>query len=148
MRDARWIAARSRCHVDKWVEVTDALRARSSGGRLEFPNPSGGELPDPIFGTHKAIAIAYSNSGRIGLWVRRDDRAISLPEVRRSSNDLPPAEPTLDDLDYLKPLADEVRDLGVADLAKLEKLDLAGKYIDGMGLVHIGGLRNLRTLSR
>ena len=56
-------------------------------------------------------------------------------------------EPTLDDLDFLKARAEEVKELGVADLPKLEKLDLTGKYIDGAGLVHLRGLKGLRTLS-
>src|SRR5262249_18391210 len=108
------------------------------------PNPSSGELPDPIFGIHKALVICYSTNGKVGLWVRRDDRTVILPEALSPQTG---AELTLDDLDYLLALTEQVKDGDVADLAKLETLDLAGKFIDGAGLVHLRGLKNLKSLS-
>ena len=110
-------------------------------------NPSSGELTDPVFGVHKALVIAYAHNGKIGLWTRRDDRTVSLPEARNADNESASTEPTLDDLDFLRPRAEEIKDLGIEGLSKLEKLDLTNKYIDGPGLVHLRGLKGLRTLS-
>ena len=103
---------------ERWFDITQLVRAKVSSGRLddkpeqEVINPSNGELPDLIFGVHKAMVIAYAHNGRIGLWTRRHDRADSLPEAKTAGSESALTEPTQDDLDYLKPRAEEVKDLG------------------------------------
>ena len=61
-----------------WNDVTDAIRSRVSGGRVEALIPDLG-LANPSPNALKTIAIAYSVEGRVGLSVTPENRPISLP---------------------------------------------------------------------
>ncbi|WP_406700114.1 hypothetical protein V5E97_14870 [Singulisphaera sp. Ch08] len=57
------------------------------------------------------------------------------------------ARPTKNDLVYLQSLSDEFEGMEFDDFAALTELDLRGKAIDDEGMVHLRGLKQLRTLS-
>jgi tetratricopeptide (TPR) repeat protein len=61
---------------DKWVDVSDEFRKRTVDGKLDS---SAADLPDPVFGTHKALVILYAWEGRIYLSITQDNLRISLP---------------------------------------------------------------------
>ena len=61
---------------DRWVDVTEQARGAVSGGRL-IGQLAG--LPDPAFGTHKVLVVAYTADGRVGLGLARDDQPLRLP---------------------------------------------------------------------
>jgi DNA-binding beta-propeller fold protein YncE len=72
-----------------WVDVTDRVRPGVSDGMLDMkPN----DFPDPAFGSHKGLAIAYSDDGKVGLWVTRDDQKVELPPPAVEANraEVPP----------------------------------------------------------
>jgi Leucine-rich repeat (LRR) protein len=57
------------------------------------------------------------------------------------------ARPTRADLIYLQSLSDVLKGMDVEELAAVTKLDLRGKAIEDEGMVHLRGLKSLRTLS-
>ena len=63
---------------EKWQDVTDAVRSRTSGGRLDF-KPAEAKLPDPAPGEPKAMAVAYAVDGKVGLYVQSQWRSTNLP---------------------------------------------------------------------
>jgi hypothetical protein len=65
---------------DKWADVTDAVRARVAEGRVECNVPDL-KLADPFPNAQKAMAIAYSVDGKVGLSVITEARPISLPPL-------------------------------------------------------------------
>jgi WD domain, G-beta repeat len=63
---------------DKWEDVTNAVRARITDGRLDF-KPANGALTDPAPGEPKSLAVAYANDGKVGLYVQSQWRSPNLP---------------------------------------------------------------------
>ena len=49
----------------RWVDVVDQLQSAISEGKLDY-QPH--DLPDPTVGSHKGLAIVYSNEGKVGLF--------------------------------------------------------------------------------
>lgn len=66
-----------------WMDITEPVRTAAAAGRKRFTIEG---LPDPAFGRHKTMVMAYSNAGRIGLAQARDDAALSLEPGQDSSS--------------------------------------------------------------
>lgn len=132
--------------TDKWEDVTAALRRKVSRDRLLLASPSRAGLPDPAVGAPKALLVAYAVNGRVAFSVREDDRAVALPETRRSNADGVLVMPVKADFEYLKPWVDEPHLGKVSDLLSIQSLDLRGRPVKDADMVHLRGLSNLRSL--
>ncbi|SIO57578.1 Leucine Rich repeat-containing protein [Singulisphaera sp. GP187] len=64
-----------------------------------------------------------------------------------TSRVLAAARPTVADLKYLRELTDAFQGMELDEFAETTRLDLNGKAIDDEGMVHLRGLKRLRTLS-
>jgi sugar lactone lactonase YvrE len=63
---------------EKWEDVTNAVRARITDGRLDF-KPVHAALADPAPGQPNSLAVAYSNEGKVGIYVQSQWRSPNLP---------------------------------------------------------------------
>lgn len=67
---------------ERWIDVTGEAQAGVKDGRMSLRIET---LPDPAFGTHKALAVAYSVDGKIGVAISHGDQQMSLPPESGSS---------------------------------------------------------------
>lgn len=63
---------------ERWQDVTDKVIPLVRDGHLDF-QPATANLPDPAPGEPKALAVAYSVGGRVGLYVQSQWRSTKLP---------------------------------------------------------------------
>ena len=140
---------------DQAIDVTDALRGKISGDKLEFANP-GADLTDPAVGVHKTLAVAYSIDGEVGIRACRDDRPFSLPEGRPITGSPPelwkaelPSPPTAASVGFscdgkLAFLGGDdgvVRYLDAANGKELGRLEDAGEgRVDALGVSSTGAI--------
>ncbi|WP_422930025.1 hypothetical protein [Singulisphaera sp. PoT] len=66
-----------------WVDVTEVLRKKVVDGKVEVTMD---DLPDPLFGVHKALVIVYSLEGRIFVSRTRDDQGARIPDASALGN--------------------------------------------------------------
>jgi WD40 repeat protein len=118
--------------------VTESLRAKVSGNRLEIANP-GAELTDPAVGVHKTLAVAYAIDGEVRMRLCRDDRPFSLPEGRPASE--APTELWKAELPS-PPTAASVGFSGDGKLAFLGGEDGVVRYLDAASGKELGHLED------
>ena len=70
--------------LDRWIDITEAVRDAAQLGRKEFKIDG---LPDPFHGSHKSMVMVYAFDGKVGLSEARDDEALPL-DIRQDASTL------------------------------------------------------------